>query len=152
MYPNTLRLTVKHDESEPTLALLPIVGAVNTHRYERPSQLVFVENGVSIAASENLGGLVAPGWPSSAELLDALSTANMLVLGCADCARAHGIGEPESPIRQLEWVPSEDIRLPLHECGKSRPTGRLHLIQAQQAEQRDFDSLVGDVTIGADRG
>jgi hypothetical protein len=152
MYPNTLRLSVKLDESEPRLALLPIVGAVNAHRYERPSQLVFLEKGVKIAAAEQLADLAVDGWPSSQDLLDYLRRSDMLVLACADCAEAHGVGGVQSPIPQLEWVPSEDVRLPLHDCGKVRALGRLATVEAQRAEQRGFDARVGQITVGADRG
>lgn len=153
MYPNTLRLSVKHDRTQPTLALLPIVGALNTHRYERRSQLVFVQEGVRIAAGEGLGDLVAEGWPSAEHVLGEIGQAGILVLACADCAKAHGVETSESAIiPQLEWVPTEDVRLPLHECGKPRARGRLVTVAAQQTEQRQFDDWVGKVTAGADRG
>jgi len=149
---NTARLTVRHDESEPLRAILPIVGALNIDRYERDAELVFVENGVRLLAKDTPPA--APvGWPTLAEAFEMLAKRSVKSFACADCGAAAGIDTATSPIPSLEWVASEDIRLPLHQCAKHPVVHpRVVTVEQQQREQRIFDDLVGKVTIGADRG
>lgn len=153
MYRNTLRLSVRHDQSNELRVIVALAGAVNAERYERPTQLALIEDGVRIAAGEGVAELVVEGWPSAASLIADANSAGIVSFGCLDCATARGVSsEGHSPFDSLEWVPGSDVRLPLHACGAPRPSGKLLTIEAQRSGQQDFDKRVGKITIGADRG
>lgn len=154
MYVNTLRLTVRHDESEPTLAMLSVEGALNSMRFERNAQVAFVEAGVKLAASSEAPELRRDHGIDLADAVDQLDELGVKAFACADCAEGHGVAASGGLLRQLEWLPSEDVRLPLHDCSKKRQGAGAQKIsiEDQRREQRVFDELVGQPTIGADRG
>ena len=154
MYSNTLRFTVRHDETNPSGIILSVVAAVYSQRYERAAQLAFVEDGVRVAAGVGISEVEVPGWPSLRDLIDEVNARGMIAFACADCAAERDV-RLESPVGGLEWVPYSDVRLPLHDCGPIvASAARLTLVttEEQQADQRAFDALVGHVTVGADRG
>ena len=153
---NPLRLPVRQDASDATASLLSIAGAVNTQRYERRrSELAFIEDGVRLAVGEGVDDVTFDGWPSLRELLDDVNEMEMICLVCADCASSRGIdSSADSPLKAAEWVATEDVRLPLHECGKNKRREERALVTSEQQreEQRAFDAKVGRPTAGADRG
>jgi hypothetical protein len=154
LYSNTLRFTVRHDATNSRAVILSVVAAVYSERYERPSQLAFLDDGVRVAAGSGVAETEVSGWPTLRDLIDEVNTREMIAFGCADCAAARGVSL-ESPISGLEWVAYSDVRLPLHGCGPDVPSAeRLTLVtvEQQRADQRAFDDLVGRVTLGADRG
>jgi hypothetical protein len=151
---NCLRLTVRTDGAGPD-AILSVVGAVNTQRYEcRRAELAFVEDGVRVAAGEGLDTIALEGWPTLAELVADANSQEIIAYACTDCAASRGVAAGDVVIDRTRWVPTEDIHLPLHACSKSKSSEPLELrtVAEQRAEQQQFDTLVGHVTIGADRG
>jgi sulfur relay (sulfurtransferase) complex TusBCD TusD component (DsrE family) len=152
---NSLRLAVRGDATAPDKVVLSFVGAINTQRYERRrAELAFVEDGVRIAAGEGIADTKLDGWPPMTELVDDVNELEITGYACADCADGRGVSTDDKGIDRLQWVPSEDVRLPLHPCSKHRASERLDLrtVEEQRAEQREFDERVGHVTVGADRG
>jgi hypothetical protein len=154
MLKNCLRLAVRTGGEGPD-AILSIVGAVNTQRYERRrAELAFVEDGVRVAAGEGLDTIALEGWPTLAELVADANGHEIVAYACSDCAGSRGVATDGGAIERTRWVPTEDVHLPLHACskGKSSESLELRTVVEQQQEQRQFDELVGHVTVGADRG
>ena len=149
MYKNTLRMTVRNDSTDPVPVTLGFASAVNAQRYERPSQLAFVEDGVRIAVGDGIGEVDVDGWPALSELVDDTNALGIVAFGCSDCADQRGVSTADSVIEKLQWVPSQDIHLPLHECQEPTEALTLITIKAQRQEQEEFDEQVGQVTIGA---
>jgi hypothetical protein len=152
---NSLRLAVRGDSAAPEKVILSFVGAINTQRYERRrAELAFVEDGVRIAAGDGIPGTELGGWPPLPQLVDDVNELEIIGYACIDCAKGRGVSTDDKAIDRLEWVPSEDVRLPLHPCSKHQASERLELrtVEEQRAEQREFDERVGHVTVGADRG
>jgi sulfur relay (sulfurtransferase) complex TusBCD TusD component (DsrE family) len=152
---NSLRLAVRGDAAAPEKVILSFVGAINTQRYEhRRAELAFVEDGVRIAAGKGISATELDGWPALPELVDDVNELEIIGYACTDCATGRGLSTDHNGIEGLQWVPSEDVRLPLHPCSKHRTAERLELrtVEEQRAEQREFDDRVGHVTVGADRG
>jgi predicted peroxiredoxin len=149
VYKNTLRMTVRNDSADPVPVTLGFASAVNAQRYERPSQLAFVEDGVRIAGGDGIGDVSVDGWPPLSELVDDANALGIVAFACADCADRRGVGTSDSAIEKIQWVPTQDIHLPLHECGDLGEALTLITIKAQRQEQKEFDEQVGQVTIGA---
>lgn len=149
MYPNTLRPAVKHGPEDVLRALLPIEGAVRTAKYERPCQLAFVEDGVRLLQQPIQGDLAAPGWSSLGELLDEVTRLSLPIFACLDCAEHRGVvASGESPTT-VQWLPSTDIRFPLHLCRGEVKRMQLVTLSLQRRAQEDFDDRVGKRTTGA---
>jgi hypothetical protein len=142
-------MAVRHDGRDPLRATLGLASAVNAQRYERPSQLAFVEDGVRIAAGDDMSGVEAEGWPSVSELVDDANRLAIVAFACSDCAEARDVSTADSAISGLSWVASQDVRLPLHVCREPVKVEKLITISAQRQEQREFDEQVGQVTVGA---
>jgi hypothetical protein len=152
---NSLRLAVRTDGETPGGVVLSFVGAVNTQRYERRrAELAFVEDGVRVAAGDTIEGVELDGWPPLADLVDDVNQLEIIGFACTDCAEGRGVSTDQQSLENLNWVPTEDVRLPLHECSKRKSNEgvQLRTVEEQRAEQREFDDRVGHVTVGADRG
>jgi predicted peroxiredoxin len=149
MYKNTLRMTVRNDSTDPVPVTLGFASAVNAQRYERPSQLAFVEDGVRIAVGDGIGDVDVEGWPALRELVDDANALGIVAFGCSDCAAQRSVSTADSAVEKIQWVASQDIHLPLHECQEATETPTLITIKAQRQEQKEFDEQVGQVTIGA---
>ena len=152
MYKNTLRPCVRHGVSEPLLAILPIVGAIYTSRYERDCQLAFVEDGVEITTQEVVTSLAPQGWPTLVEMADDLAQEGIEVFACRDCASVRGVGTVGSGISNIDWVEQADLRLPLHHCRSVIGTANIVTEADQLRDQATFDAEVGKTTRGAYRG
>jgi sulfur relay (sulfurtransferase) complex TusBCD TusD component (DsrE family) len=142
-------MTVRNDSTDPESVTLGFASAVNAQRYERPSQLAFVEDGVRIAIGEGIEDVDVDGWPALAELVDDANALGIVAFGCSDCAGQRGVSTADSSIEKIQWVASQDIHLPLHECQEPTETLNLISIKAQRQEQVEFDEQVGQITIGA---
>ena len=149
MYKNTLRMTVRRDSADPLHVTLGFASAVNAQRYERPSQIAFVEDGVRIAAGDRIEDIDVDGWPSLIELVDDTNQLGMVAFACVDCAGRRNVSTSDSTIRVTKWVAGSDIHLPLHECREPDETLKLITIGEQREEQVQFDEQVGQVTVGA---
>jgi sulfur relay (sulfurtransferase) complex TusBCD TusD component (DsrE family) len=149
MYKNTLRMTVRRDVVDPLHVTLGFASAVNAQRYERPSQLAFVEDGVRIAAGDGVQDIHVDGWPSLVELVDDTNRLGMVAFACVDCAGKRNVSTSDSTVQRINWVAGSDIHLPLHECREPEETLKLITISEQRQEQVQFDEQVGQVTVGA---
>lgn len=146
MYPNTLRPSVKHGESEPLRALLPIVGAIRTAKYERPCQLAFIERGVQLLRYPVNLDLHADGWGSLSGLLAEVDSLNLLVFACIDCASHEGIVPDDRLPLKVQWLPSTDMRFPSHQCVVALKPRNLVTVSLQRRAQSEFDERVGKKT------
>jgi predicted peroxiredoxin len=145
-------MAVRNDSTDPVPVTLGFASAVNAQRYERPSQLAFVEDGVRIAVGDGIDEVDVDGWPALTELVDDANALGILAFACSDCAGQRGVSTADSSIDKIQWVASQDIHLPLHECQEPTETLNLITIKAQHQEQVEFDEQVGQVTIGARPG
>ena len=121
---HALRPTVRHGELEPLLAILPVVGAVRTQQHERPSQLAFVEDGVRVLNGATVGRIAVDGWPTLSELFGQVKAMGMESFACLECAEHRSIeadSDDSNILPRCKWVPSSDLRLPLH-CCEEEPT------------------------------
>jgi hypothetical protein len=149
MYANTMRLSVKHDDKDPLRALLPLVGAVRTARNERPCQVCFIEDGVSLLRQPIDGGLSATGWPSLGEVLKDVTDLDLEVYACTGCAQHRSVPTTANDAVRVQWLPASDLRFPLHMCGGPIASKHLVTIELQRREQAVFDARVGKPTVGA---
>lgn len=146
MYPNTLRPSVKHGESEPLRALLPIVGAIRTAKYERSCQLAFIEQGVQLLRYPVNQDLSAEGWGSLVDLLAEVGSLGLVVFACTDCATHEGVVPDERLPLKVQWLPSTDLRFPSHLCQGEVKRLQLVTVSLQRRAQTDFDDRVGKKT------
>jgi hypothetical protein len=150
MYANTMRLSVRHGKNEALLAVLPLVGAIRTVRYERPCQVVFVENGVELIISPIDEDLVAPGWPSLGSLLRDLVDLDIESFACSACAEYRTKSPKSESFIRIHWVPPSDLRLPLHHCQGAVEKQRVIPVELRRRDQSEFDKRVGKRTVGAE--